>query len=89
MLYGSNKTTLSSCELLEIAKSEGVPVRVVHSHSSSNMGGKFTYIMHSINKSKSAQNCNTPTCVFGGRTQMVLWRLRVNDCEKRARFKKV
>ena len=46
----SHKTTLSSCELLEIAKSEGVPVRVVHSHSSSNMGGKFTYIMHSINK---------------------------------------
>ena len=46
----SHKTTLSSCELLEIAKSGGVPVRVVHSHSSSNMGGKFTYIMHSINK---------------------------------------
>ena len=46
----ANKTTLSSCEILEIAKKNKVPLRIVHSHSSSNMGGKLTYILHSINK---------------------------------------
>lgn len=46
----SHKTTLSACELLAAAKKHGVPVRIVHSHSSANMGGKFTYVMHSINK---------------------------------------
>ena len=46
----ANKTTLSSCEILEIAKKSGVPLRIVHSHSSANMGGKFTLAMHNINK---------------------------------------
>lgn len=46
----AHKTTLSACEILSIAKKNCVPVRMVHSHSSSNMGGKFTYLMHSINK---------------------------------------
>ena len=46
----SHKTTLSACELLVSAKKHGVPVRIVHSHSSANMGGKFTYIMHHMNK---------------------------------------
>lgn len=46
----AHKTTLSSCEVLEIAKKKKVPVIMVHSHSSANMGGKFTYIMHQLNK---------------------------------------
>lgn len=46
----AHKTTLSSCEILDIAKKNNIPVRIVHSHSSSNMGGKFTYLMHNINK---------------------------------------
>lgn len=46
----ANKTSLSSCEILEIAKKHGVPVRIVHSHCSSNMGGKLTWILHQINK---------------------------------------
>lgn len=49
-VFWSHKTTLSSCEAIEIAKKAGVPLRIVHSHSSSNMGGKFTFVMHSINK---------------------------------------
>ena len=46
----AHKTTLSSCEIFDIAKKNNIPVRIVHSHSSSNMGGKFTYLMHNINK---------------------------------------
>ncbi|MBQ5961146.1 MAG: glycosyltransferase family 1 protein [Firmicutes bacterium] len=46
----ANKTTLSSCEILEIAKRHSVPLRIVHSHSSSNMGGRLTFVLHSINK---------------------------------------
>lgn len=46
----SHKTTLCACELLFVAKKYNVPVRMVHSHSSSNMGGKLTLLMHIINK---------------------------------------
>lgn len=46
----AHKTTLSACEILSIAKTYRVPVRIVHSHSSQNMGGKFTYFMHKINQ---------------------------------------
>lgn len=46
----AHKTTLSACEILEISKKHKVPLRIVHSHSSSNMGGRFTGIMHAINK---------------------------------------
>ena len=46
----AHKTTLSACELLFLSKLRGVRKRIVHSHSSSNMGGRFTYLMHSINK---------------------------------------
>lgn len=46
----AHKTTLSACEILSISKKNGVPVRIIHSHSSANMGGKFTYVMHNINR---------------------------------------
>lgn len=46
----SHKTTLSSCEILEIAKENNVSLRIIHSHSSANMGGRLTYILHQINK---------------------------------------
>lgn len=46
----SHKTTLSSIDDLEIAKSAGVPVRIVHSHCTENMGGKLTALMHAINR---------------------------------------
>lgn len=48
----SHKTTLSSCEVLEYAKKYEVPMRIIHSHSSENMGGKMTYVLHSINKKR-------------------------------------
>ena len=46
----AHKTTLSSCEILEKAKKYNVPIRIVHSHSSANMGGKLTFLLHVINK---------------------------------------
>lgn len=46
----SHKTTLSSIEDLEIAKSAAVPVRIVHSHCTENMGGKLTALMHAMNR---------------------------------------
>lgn len=46
----AHKTTLSACEILMLAKKNRVPVRIVHSHSSENMGSKFTYVMHNLNK---------------------------------------
>lgn len=46
----AHETSLSRCELLMLAKLHRVPKRLIHSHSSSNMGSRFTYIMHSINK---------------------------------------
>ena len=48
----SHKTTLSACELLSIAEKNDVSVRIIHSHCSSNMGGRFTYLMHNINKKR-------------------------------------
>lgn len=46
----SHKTTLSACELLFFSKLFGVKKRIVHSHSSANMGGRFTLVMHTLNK---------------------------------------
>lgn len=46
----SHKTTLSSIDDLEAAKSVGIPVRIIHSHCTQNMGGKFTAIMHAVNR---------------------------------------
>lgn len=46
----AHKTSLSACEILSIGKRNGVSVRIIHSHCSSNMGGMFTFLMHSINK---------------------------------------
>ena len=54
----SHKTTLSSCEALEIAKKHNVPLRIIHSHSSSNMGGKLTFIFHQINKHRITKLAN-------------------------------
>lgn len=54
----AHKTTLSACEILSIAKNNNVPVRIVHSHSSANMGGKFTFLMHSINKKRIFKMAN-------------------------------
>lgn len=49
-VFWAHKTTLSLCEAMILAKKYKVPVRMIHSHSSENMGGKFTYIMHNLNK---------------------------------------
>ncbi|MFM1524182.1 MULTISPECIES: glycosyltransferase [Helcococcus] len=46
----AHKTSLSSCEDAILAKILKVKKVIMHSHSSNNMGGKFTYIMHKINK---------------------------------------
>lgn len=46
----AHKTTLSACELLVVSKIHNIDKRIIHSHSSSNMGGRFTYLMHAINK---------------------------------------
>lgn len=46
----SNKSTLSSCESLIFAKKFHVPIRIIHGHSSGNMGNWFTYIMHCTNR---------------------------------------
>lgn len=46
----SHKTSLSSIEELIIAKQKKVPIRIVHSHCTENMGGKFTALMHAINR---------------------------------------
>lgn len=46
----AHKTTLSSCEIFNIAKKYKVPVRIIHSHCSENMGGKLTYVLHQFNK---------------------------------------
>lgn len=57
----SHKTTLSSIDDLEIAKSAGVPIRIVHSHCTENMGGKFTAIMHAVNRMRIG---NIANCYF-------------------------
>ncbi len=51
-VFWSHKTTLSSCEALAAAWRAKVPVRIVHSHCSQNMGGLFTAVMHFINKQR-------------------------------------
>lgn len=48
----SNKTTLSAIDSMVIAKKNGVKKIVCHSHASKNMGSRFTYIMHSLNKKR-------------------------------------
>ena len=51
-VFWSHKTTLSSCEALASAKRAKVPIRIVHSHCSQNMGGRFTAAMHYLNKQR-------------------------------------
>lgn len=46
----SNKSTLSACESIIFAKIFHIPVRIIHGHSSGNMGNWFTYMMHCINR---------------------------------------
>lgn len=46
----AHKTTLSSCESLMIAKLYHVPVRIIHGHSSDNMGNSLTALLHSMNR---------------------------------------
>lgn len=48
----SHKTSLSSIDDLEIAKNAGVSTRIVHSHCTENMGGRFTAIMHAVNRKR-------------------------------------
>lgn len=45
-----NACTLSDITLLKIAKKYRVPCRIVHSHNSENMGGKFVQCLHTIHK---------------------------------------
>lgn len=46
----SHKTTLSSTEDLSLARKRGIPIRIVHSHCTQNMGNQFTAIMHALHK---------------------------------------
>lgn len=46
----AHKTTLSSCEIFKAANKFNVPIIIIHSHCSENMGGRFTQIMHDYNK---------------------------------------
>lgn len=46
----SHKTTLSSVEDLSIAKKRGIPIRIIHSHCTKNMGNQFTAAMHALHK---------------------------------------
>lgn len=48
----ANVCTLSSIGVLSYAKKYGVPVRIVHSHNSENMGGKVTALLHGMNLKK-------------------------------------
>lgn len=49
-VFWSNKTTLSAIEPFIAAKKNKVKQIICHSHQSKNMGTKFTYVMHQINK---------------------------------------
>lgn len=84
----ANKTSLSSCEILEIAQKKNVPVRIVHSHCSSNMGGKLTFVLHCINKVLVRRWANVffacsdkAAAYFFGRRNVTLMKNGVNvDC---------
>lgn len=54
----SHKTTLSSIEEFDAAKSAGVKVRIIHSHCTKNMGNQFTAIMHAINMHRISHLAN-------------------------------
>ena len=54
----AHKTTLSACEIFDSAKRYNVPVRIIHSHSSANMGGKLTLLMHYVNRKHIFQIAN-------------------------------
>lgn len=45
-----NLCSLSDISILRIAKRLGVKTRIIHSHNSMNMSGKFTAVMHYIHK---------------------------------------
>lgn len=46
----AHKNTLSSCESLMIAKLYHVPIRIIHGHSSDNMGNRLTAFLHRVNR---------------------------------------
>ena len=48
----ANVCSLSSIDVLSVAKKMGVPKRIVHSHNSHNMSGFITGILHGINKKR-------------------------------------
>ena len=45
-----HESSLTSLEVLYYAKKAGIPIRIMHSHSSSIMGSKFHYITHYLGK---------------------------------------
>ena len=49
-IFWLNCCSLSSVEELHHAYKHNVPVRIVHSHNSKNMGGTITKVLHSLNK---------------------------------------
>lgn len=61
----AHKTTLSSCEVLQVAKKHHVPVRIIHSHSSENMGKRFTQFMHDLNKKRIDSMANVRLACSG------------------------
>ena len=73
----SHKTTLSSCEVLEYAKKNKIPLRIVHSHSSSNMGGKLTYILHRINQRRLKRWANI---FFACSEEAARWFYKNDEC---------
>lgn len=49
-VFWSNKTTISNINALKAAYKAKVPVRVIHSHQTKNMGTQFTLFMHIWNR---------------------------------------
>ena len=45
-----NACTLSDVTLVKIAAKQGIPCRIIHSHSSANMGNKLVGILHRLHK---------------------------------------
>lgn len=53
-----NVNSLANIDYLVYAKKYNIPIRIVHSHNSANMGGKVTAFFHALNRNRIGRYAN-------------------------------
>lgn len=76
-----HESSLTSLEVLYYAKKAGIPIRIIHSHSSSIMGNKFHYLTHYLGKAFISTLANR---YFGCSDKALDWMFRYSGIRSKA-----